>query len=313
MVFESSPDDFAPPHWITPDLRPEDRVLYSNRNYGIGELDLPTTSTKFEESGPYSAYYFAFPKTVLRITDRHGREFTSTSCQINCYSAGARIRRQSIQGHPDATTYLFIGRHAVDTDTALAEMVAGLADRQVFCSPQIYLQLQALLGIIKRYPHALPLIYDDAILSILSSLSEKTSDSCLTNRSKTRNGVRARRARERVEYVKEKLHSAHTASWKLDDLANEVHVTPWHLAREFRAFVGQSIHQFLIQVRLVTSLAPVAAGKRSIASLAADLGFAHHSHFTRAFSGTFGCTPSQYRQADLTTYLKILSGQGCHG
>jgi AraC-like DNA-binding protein len=57
-----------------------------------------------------------------------------------------------------------------------------------------------------------------------------------------------------------------------------------------------SLHQYLTQLRLARALVELPhAG--DLTSLALDLGFSSHSHFTFAFRRAFGCTPSQFREA----------------
>jgi AraC family transcriptional regulator len=74
-----------------------------------------------------------------------------------------------------------------------------------------------------------------------------------------------------------------------------VHCSPFHLARQFRAATGQTIARHLLRLRLSLALERIAAGETSLARLASDLGFAHHSHLTARFHAMFATTPSQLR------------------
>lgn len=47
----------------------------------------------------------------------------------------------------------------------------------------------------------------------------------------------------------------------------------------------------------------LAEGERDLAAPATDMGFAHHSHFSARFRGTFGITPTQAR--DMLTKRKL--------
>ncbi len=84
---------------------------------------------------------------------------------------------------------------------------------------------------------------------------------------------------------------------KLEDVAAAVHLSPFHLARLFKQVSGQSPHQYLVQVRVnaARSLLSAGSGQRSLAEVAAAVGFSDQSHLTRQFKRHFGVTPSQLR------------------
>ena len=84
---------------------------------------------------------------------------------------------------------------------------------------------------------------------------------------------------------------------KLEDVAEAVHLSPFHLARMFKQVTGASPHQYLVQVRVnaARSLLSAGSGQRSLAEVAAAVGFADQSHLTRQFKRHFGVTPSRAR------------------
>jgi AraC family transcriptional regulator len=83
----------------------------------------------------------------------------------------------------------------------------------------------------------------------------------------------------------------------LGDLAQTVHMSPFHLARRFKQATGVSPHQYLIGVRVTAARALIDAGsgQRSLAEIAAAVGFADQSHLTRHFKRRYGVTPRQLR------------------
>jgi AraC-like DNA-binding protein len=101
-----------------------------------------------------------------------------------------------------------------------------------------------------------------------------------------------------------------TSAWRIGSLAREVGCSPYHLARLFRRATGTSIHQYLLRLRLAIALGRLAQGETDLGRLAADLGFAHHSHFSASFRRIFGLTPTQARRsltgsgwAEMSTFL----------
>ena len=93
------------------------------------------------------------------------------------------------------------------------------------------------------------------------------------------------------------LASYPTRAWRVATIAHAVGCSPFHLARRYKEVTGLSIHTYLVRLRLALALQRVAEGETDLARLAADLGFAHHSHLTATFHRAFGLTPSAVRSA----------------
>jgi AraC family transcriptional regulator len=83
----------------------------------------------------------------------------------------------------------------------------------------------------------------------------------------------------------------------LAELSATVHLSPFHLSRRFKQTTGVSPHQYVIEVRVnaARALLDAGSGQRSLADIAAAVGFADQSHLTRHFKRHFGVTPSQMR------------------
>ena len=113
--------------------------------------------------------------------------------------------------------------------------------------------------------------------------------------------------REIVEAVQRYLatHFEHNPS--LEQIAAELHYSPFHLCRLFRKHTGQSIHKYLHHLRLCASLDHVTQAGTDLSSLALKLGFANHSHFTEAFRKTFGTPPSSLRNTSTRHIRQLLS------
>jgi AraC-like DNA-binding protein len=58
---------------------------------------------------------------------------------------------------------------------------------------------------------------------------------------------------------------------------------------------GVPLHGYLTQLRLARALVELPHAS-DLTTLALDLGFSSHSHFTAVFRAAFGCTPSQFRE-----------------
>ena len=83
---------------------------------------------------------------------------------------------------------------------------------------------------------------------------------------------------------------------RLADLARAVDTTPYHLCRVFREVCGMPIHRYLTLLRLRGAVEALAQDVKDLSSLALDLGFSSHSHFTESFRREFGFPPSRFRR-----------------
>lgn len=79
----------------------------------------------------------------------------------------------------------------------------------------------------------------------------------------------------------------------LAQLATIAEVSPFYLARAFRAHVGVPPHTYLEGVRVARAKSLLIAGHR-LAQVAFDTGFVDQSHFTHRFKRAVGVTPGQY-------------------
>lgn len=83
----------------------------------------------------------------------------------------------------------------------------------------------------------------------------------------------------------------------LAQIADQVHLSVSYLAPRFKSSTGVSLHQYIISRRLERARELVKASDRSIADIAASVGFADHSHLTRTYKKEFGVTPLLTRRS----------------
>lgn len=83
----------------------------------------------------------------------------------------------------------------------------------------------------------------------------------------------------------------------LGDMARALGVHRGHLARAFRDHYGVTIGQMARSVRLERAVRLLRSTDASLASVAADAGFADQSHMTRSIRAAFGTSPRRLRSA----------------
>jgi AraC family transcriptional regulator len=79
-------------------------------------------------------------------------------------------------------------------------------------------------------------------------------------------------------------------------LADEAGVHPVHLASVFRRFYGQTVGEY-VQLLRVAHASRLLIGRRPLAEIAYESGFADQSHFNRLFKRHTGMTPGAFRRS----------------
>ena len=98
-----------------------------------------------------------------------------------------------------------------------------------------------------------------------------------------------------ADAVRAMLAAEPGAQHTLDGISARVGISPFHLARVFRARTGFSIHQYLVHIRMARALLVLGDGDTNLSRLALTLGFCSHSHFATTFRRHFGRTPRDVR------------------
>ncbi len=94
----------------------------------------------------------------------------------------------------------------------------------------------------------------------------------------------------------ELLQRQHRAGWSVGDYADRLGMTPAHLNAVCRQAGGTSALQLIHDRVLLAARRELAYTDKSIADIAAGLGFQEPSYFTRFFKRRMQMTPKQYRR-----------------
>jgi len=109
----------------------------------------------------------------------------------------------------------------------------------------------------------------------------------------TREHLRVQYSHHAIVIVQDYIQSHYADDIALDDLAKVAGLSPYHLARVFKAQVGLAPHQYLIQVRIQRAKGLLASGM-SISDVAYAVGFADQSHLSKWFKRVMGVPPGQF-------------------
>ena len=104
------------------------------------------------------------------------------------------------------------------------------------------------------------------------------------------------RASSSVAHARDIIGRDYRQSLSVEQIAREVQCSPFHLSRLFQRATGITLHRAVMQRRLREGLERLLDEPTQVSSIALDVGFASHSHFTDAFRAEFGCAPRDARE-----------------
>ncbi|HRI14526.1 MAG TPA: AraC family transcriptional regulator, partial [Verrucomicrobiota bacterium] len=107
-------------------------------------------------------------------------------------------------------------------------------------------------------------------------------------------------ARDRVDKVVGILKRNVAEPPSLEDIGREVGCSPFYLSRTFSKEMGQTIPQYLRQLRLERAAELLRSGKYNVTEAALEVGYNSLSHFSQAFHQQFGCCPGLFPMATPT-------------
>ena len=92
------------------------------------------------------------------------------------------------------------------------------------------------------------------------------------------------------------IHTHYADNLPLSVLASELHVSESYLSRIFKREVGNTIHGYLNEYRVVQSVSLLKT--HSVTEVCYICGYSDVSHYIRHFRRYFGCTPGDYLKRD---------------
>jgi AraC family transcriptional regulator len=104
-----------------------------------------------------------------------------------------------------------------------------------------------------------------------------------------------------------------TEPLRLEELAAEAHLSPYHFARAFKRTTRLAPHEFVTARRMDRALALLVSTRHAVPTIAHRLGYQNVSHFRRVFRHHTGLLPSQVRPVTGTAQDPTLRSQvnGC--
>ena len=96
-----------------------------------------------------------------------------------------------------------------------------------------------------------------------------------------------------IEGVLNYINSNLENDLSIDTIAFEFFISKYYLMRKFKNQIGSSIHNYVVQKRLILARSLISDGL-SMSSVCSRCGFNDYSSFVRAFKKVYGVSPSNY-------------------
>jgi AraC family transcriptional regulator len=269
-----------------------ERLLFANDTLAIATHRLPAGDPEFEGHGPASGFFVVFPRNTTLLEFAGGERVVGSPAVATLYNRGQGYRRRRISEEGDFCDWVAIApgtlREVVARfDRRAADSERPLAFTHVRVEPSDYLQQRAVVDHLSRTATPDALFVEETMLSVVARLLARAHGHRVT--------PTPRQQQELAHAAAALVGRTFTKNVALPRLAGELGTSPFHLARTFKRVTGRTLHQHRLLLRLNASLAFLHDTQRDLTTIALDLGFADHSHFTSAFRQRFGTTPSAWR------------------
>ena len=109
-------------------------------------------------------------------------------------------------------------------------------------------------------------------------------------------GLSASQLKRVADHIKGHLH----ADLSIAEIAETVHVSPSHFARQFKRATGKTLHQFVLECRLNAAQRLLRRPDLSVGQVASQAGFAQQSHLAAHFRRITGLSPAGFRRQVLS-------------
>lgn len=99
---------------------------------------------------------------------------------------------------------------------------------------------------------------------------------------------------ETINKILQYIDTSITEDLSIEQLSSVFFLSKYYLMRKFKQYTGYSIHQYVLQKRLIAATQLLRAGKPVITACM-ESGFNDYANFTRAFKKMYGTSPQKYK------------------
>lgn len=126
----------------------------------------------------------------------------------------------------------------------------------------------------------------------LRSWSKTMLDTFMNHVADNKNQKNLQAIQKAAEYIRKNYRNKLT----IDDIAQEVYLSPCYVSRIFKQGLGCTLMEYLTQIRVEEAKTLLKNPKYNVMQVAEESGFEDPGYFTRVFKKLEGITPSRYKQ-----------------
>ncbi|HEX2834503.1 MAG TPA: AraC family transcriptional regulator [Thermoanaerobaculia bacterium] len=275
-------------------LKPVEELLFRGDVVAVGKFRCASTHPLFRDSGPCSHHTFVFPRSTTAIRLADGTAFVGSPGGMAMYNQHQEYTRTAIS-EVDASDWFTIA------DDVLLELMSAHDTRatesrpfriaEAACDRVSFLEQRSVFDALAGGETLDPLQVEESVLRAISRVIAKAY------------GARRRRIDtdtidiDAVEQARHLIAAEPARNLTLRQLGALCALSPYELCRQFRARTGETLTRYRHSLRLRLALDRLRDRELDLTTLALDLGYSSHSHFTLVFRKHFGLTPSQFRDS----------------
>lgn len=266
-------------------------VIYKSEIVWIGRFRSKPHQPPFHcENQIGTGHLIVFPRTAVRIEPAGHLPVVANPTVTMLYNKGQVYRRAPISEEGDRCEWFgFDSQLLVEAmqsaDPAIQDHPSHPFTHSHFrCDSQLYLHQRRIVEQLEQGDGCDLLWIEEQTLALL----ERIACSIVTQSAEPLNAHQI----DLVHATQEMLSRQFNQQIKLCEIAQSLFTSPFHLARLFKRYTRQTIHQYREQLRLRTALELLPYYRERLADLALFLGYSNHSHFSSAFRRVYGLAPS---------------------
>jgi AraC-like DNA-binding protein len=240
----------------------------------------------------------AFPRTSATIVQAGRRPVVANANHVLFYNARQEYRREPLDPRGYRCVYVGVAAGALEELLLAAGAPTSWCRRLPLADAPKSRRSQLLecAAVERAGPASDPLALEETLHALV--LDAVATAVAFVGEPRRACRARTQRShRELVESAKSRLSLRLGERIGLEELARELHTSPFHLARVFRASTGYSLHGYRKQLRARAALQELLESPVCLTTLAYELGYSSISHFSDSFRACFGFSPSLVAKA----------------
>jgi AraC family transcriptional regulator len=245
-------------------------------------------------------HHIVFPTTSVGICVMSEDPVLAGPNHVVLYNPGDQYKRQLVSAEGDRSIFMVVRPERLRAHAGLSRSLDGsrlrFGSRLVPLRSRAHLVRWGLVRYLSAESSPDSALVEDACCFILDAVLAAAEDSRQTA---AHHPV--------VNQAKAFLVRSFAEPVTLGQIAKELFVSPFHLARLFKAETGYTLHGYMIQLRLRRALDLLADPHLEVSQVGARVGFTTHSHFTESFRKAFHVTPSSVRRMDAERLRALLT------